>query len=399
MNDNEKERPAASGIEEAFASIETSGGDNAREGDGQPKRRSGNHRRGRRRGRGAKNEGEETSAALNDDGAPIYGAEVEETVELVDIDPDDVGAGGFDMPGDYTEFTLTTNAPDTVEVVGVRFKDTGKTYYFKPASYSLAKGTHVIVDTSRGLEYGTVSVANTYVPVASVVPPLRSVVRRATEADDARFADNGEKEKEAFNVCLEKIREHKLEMKLIAAEYTFDQSKLTFYFSAEGRVDFRELVKDLAGVFRTRIELRQIGIRDEAKLVGGLGVCGRPFCCSTFLSDFAQVSIKMAKEQNLSLNSAKISGSCGRLMCCLRFEHDTYAEELKLTPSVGSRVKTADGIGVVTETFPLRGKIKVRLGDENNQVFREFDREDVTVLPKNKPENKQPEPEKEPEEE
>ena len=295
---------------------------------------------------------------------------------------------------------MSTRSPETAEVVGVRFKDTGKTYYFSPVSRPYEKGWHVIVETSRGLEYGTVSVSNTRVPVSTIVPPLRPVIRKATEADETKYINNREKEKEAFSVCLEKIREHELDMKLIEAEYTFDQSKLTFYFSADGRVDFRELVKDLAGVFRTRIELRQIGIRDEAKLVGGLGVCGRPFCCSTFLSDFVQVSIKMAKEQNLSLNSAKISGSCGRLMCCLRYEHDTYAEELKHTPPVGSRVKTADGVGVVTETAPLRGKIKVRLGDETNQVFREFDRDDVTVLPKNRPDNKQPgaqsTPEKEP---
>ena len=407
MNENEKERPAASGIEEVFAQgavnaapikgDDHDAADNAQGDDGQSKRRDRNHRRGRRRGRGGSRgeDGESAAPSTEQDETLSTVPKAEESEELVDIDPDDVGVGGFGMPGKYTEYTVTTRSPDTVEVVGVRFKDTGKTYYFKPSGNSFDKGTHVIVDTSRGLEYGSISVPNTIVPVSAVVPPLRSVVRRATEADEARYVDNGTKEKEAFNICLEKIREHELEMKLIAAEYTFDQSKLTFYFSAEGRVDFRELVKDLAGVFRTRIELRQIGIRDEAKLVGGLGVCGRPFCCSTFLSDFAQVSIKMAKEQNLSLNSTKISGSCGRLMCCLRFEHDTYAEELKVTPPVGSRVKTADGIGVVTETAPLRGKIKVRLGDENNQVFREFDRSDVTVLPKNKPENKQPEPEEE----
>lgn len=399
MADNEKERPVVSGLDQIFGAGEnnadkepkrdpsTSDPHSDERAEGQSNNRDKNRRRSRRRGRGPKDDNAETTAA--NVAEPLPHAAYENDDEMIDIDPDDMGAGGFGDPKTYTELVMTTASPECVDVVGIRFKDTGKTYYFDPKDNVFKKGDHVVVETSRGLEYGSVSVANTGVPVSTIVPPLRPVVRAASDADDARFAENTKKEKEAFKVCLEKIREHGLEMKLIDAEYTFDQSKLTFYFSADGRVDFRELVKDLAGVFRTRIELRQIGIRDEAKLVGGLGVCGRPFCCSTFLSDFVQVSIKMAKEQNLSLNSAKISGSCGRLMCCLRYEHDTYAEEIKKTPSVGSRVRTDDGVGVVTETAPLRGKIKVRLGDETNQTVREFDRDAVTVIPKNKPDNKQ----------
>ena len=272
-------------------------------------------------------------------------------------------------------------APETTEVVGVRFRDTGKVYYFAPGKLTIKADTPVIVETARGTEYGVVTVGNKSVPTSEIVPPLRPVARIATQNDIEKNEANIALEKNAFDICLEKIREHKLEMKLIDAEYTFDNNKLIFYFSSEGRVDFRELVKDLASVFRTRIELRQIGIRDEAKKMGGIGICGRPFCCSAFLSDFAQVTIKMAKEQNLSLNSAKISGTCGRLMCCLNYEYNTYEEELRLTPPVGARVKTDDGAGNVTEISPMTGMLKVALTDkQGNTVIRSYHRDKITVL-------------------
>jgi len=272
-------------------------------------------------------------------------------------------------------------APETTEIIGVRFRETGKVYYFAPGEIKAEPGSSVIVETARGLEFGEVMIGNKSVPTSEIVPPLRNVVRIANTGDIERHEANIALEKNAFDICMKKIREHKLDMKLIDAEYTFDNNKLLFYFSAEGRVDFRELVKDLASVFRTRIELRQIGIRDEAKMMGGIGVCGRPFCCATFLSDFAQVSIKMAKEQNLSLNSAKISGTCGRLMCCLNYEYQTYEEELRLTPPVGSRVKTADGTGMVTEITPLTGMLKVSLSDrQGNNTIHSYHRDSVTVL-------------------
>ena len=214
-----------------------------------------------------------------------------------------------------------------VEIVGLRFKKSGKIYFFDPAGIVCPRETHGIVETARGIEYGRIVISNRMVPVSTIVPPLRRLIRLATPEDERHHAENLAAEQEAFRVCMEKIEAHKMQMKLVDVEYTFDNNKLLFYFTADGRVDFRELVKDLASVFRTRIELRQIGIRDEAKLRGGLGVCGRSYCCHSFLSDFAQVSIKMAKEQNLSLNSAKISGACGRLMCCLRYENDVYEEE------------------------------------------------------------------------
>ena len=269
---------------------------------------------------------------------------------------------------------------EMVDIVGVRFKDSGKVYYFAPMDYVCHEGQDVIVETARGIEYGTVSIANRQEPQSSLVAPLRPVVRLATDADRERHEKNVEREAEAFRVCARKIEDHGLEMKLVEAEYTFDNSKLTFYFSADGRVDFRELVKDLASVFRTRIELRQIGIRDEAKLLGGLGICGRPFCCSTFLYDFNQVSIRMAKEQNLSLNSAKISGTCGRLMCCLRYECEAYEEESKRTPRVDSIVKTPEGTGTVVESQTLSGQLKVKLGEADDAPVKQFHRDEVTVI-------------------
>jgi len=272
-------------------------------------------------------------------------------------------------------------AEEQFEVIGIRFKEAGKVYYFSAESIRLTEEDCAIVETARGVEFGFVACGNKIVSAKEVVPPLRPVLRKATPDDRKHYEQNKKKEKEAFAICLEKIRAHNLEMKLIEAEYTFDNNKLVFYFSADGRVDFRELVKDLASVFRTRIELRQIGIRDEAKLLGGLGICGRPFCCSSFLSDFVQVSIKMAKEQNLSLNSAKISGTCGRLMCCLRYEADTYEEGIKLNPSYDSRVKTPDGIGFVSEANPLTGMIKVRMGERGSETCKTYHRDQLTVLP------------------
>ena len=263
-----------------------------------------------------------------------------------------------------------------VEIVGVRFRDGGKVYYFAPGSNKVNPGDPVIVETARGLEYGFAPNGNEFVPAAKIVPPLRPLIRVANRRDTERYETNRALEDEAFEICRKKIEDHKLAMKLIRAEYTFDNSKLLFYFSAEVRVDFRELVKDLASVFHTRIELRQIGIRDEAKMLGGLGVCGRPFCCCSFLGDFVQVSIKMAKEQNLSLNSSKISGACGRLMCCLRFEHETYEQEIARTPPIDATVKTPDGIGTVTEISPLTGYVKVRLGDD----IKPYHRDVLTVL-------------------
>ncbi len=278
------------------------------------------------------------------------------------------------------EPSLPTEPQEMIDIVGVRFKDSGKVYYFAPMDYICAEGQDVIVETARGIEYGTVTIPNKKEPESSLVAPLRPVVRLATDADRERHAMNAEREEEAMRICARKIEDRGLGMKLVEAEYTFDNSKLTFYFSADGRVDFRELVKDLAAIFRTRIELRQIGIRDEAKLLGGLGICGRPFCCNTFLYDFNQVSIKMAKEQSLSLNSAKISGTCGRLMCCLRYECEAYEEEGKRTPRVDSIVKTPDGTGFVIESQTLTGMTKVKLGEADDAAIKQYHRDELTVI-------------------
>lgn len=271
---------------------------------------------------------------------------------------------------------------EKVEVIGIRFRSAGKVYYFDPRGQKLKKGEFAIVETARGPEFGEVTLENTMVNVSETVTPLRPLIRVATPADVEHNAENREKEKNALVICQQKIEAHKLDMKLIDVQYAFDNSKLLFYFSSEGRVDFRELVKDLASVFRTRIELRQIGIRDEAKMLGGIGSCGRMLCCSTFLPDFAQVSIKMAKEQGLSLNSAKISGMCGRLMCCLHFESETYAEEIRRTPAVDSLVKTEDGIGTVISTNPLAGTIRVILKDSPDTPPKQYHRNEVTPLGK-----------------
>ena len=260
-----------------------------------------------------------------------------------------------------------------IKIVGVRFRTAGKVYYFGPKNLDLKIGDRVIVETARGVEMGTVAVAPKEVPDDEVVQPLKTVQRIATEEDFKRAEKNKEKEKEAFKICQEKIKKHKLEMKLVDAEYTFDNNKLLFYFTADGRIDFRELVKDLASVFRTRIELRQIGVRDETKILGGIGICGRPLCCHTFLTEFAPVSIKMAKEQNLSLNPTKISGVCGRLMCCLKNEEETYEYLNSRLPNVGDRVTTVDGLkGEVQSVSVLRQLVKVIVDMGDEKEIREY---------------------------
>ena len=253
------------------------------------------------------------------------------------------------------------------KVVGVRFRNVGKIYYFNPKNYNVKVGDHVIVETARGVEYGRVVLEPRSVKEDEVVHPLKEVLRVATKEDEDHEAENRQKEKEAFKICKKKIREHGLDMKLIDAEYTFDNNKVLFYFTADGRIDFRQLVKDLASVFKTRIELRQIGVRDETKILGGIGICGRTLCCHTYLSEFAPVSIKMAKEQNLSLNQTKISGVCGRLMCCLKNEQETYEELNRRLPGIGDTVTTPDGIqGNVQSVNVLRQLVKVvvEIGDE-----------------------------------
>ena len=274
------------------------------------------------------------------------------------------------------------------KVVGVRFRNAGKIYYFSPGKLYIPKGKHVIVETARGVEYGYVVVGTKEVEEKRIIQPLKPVLRVATAEDDAREAGNREKEKEAFRICLEKIKKHKLEMKLIQAEYTFDNNKVLFYFTADGRIDFRELVKDLASVFKTRIELRQIGVRDETKIIGGIGICGRSLCCHTHLSEFIPVSIKMAKEQNLSLNPTKISGVCGRLMCCLKHEQETYEELNSRLPNPGDHVTTGDGLkGEVQSVNVLRQKVKVIVTlDGDEKEIREYKVEELKFRPRRKKE-------------
>ena len=272
-----------------------------------------------------------------------------------------------------------------VKVVGVRFRQAGKIYYFDPADFELEVSNHVIVETARGVEMGTVLIAPKEVEDEQVVSPLKPVIRIATEDDEAVVEKNREKEKEAFAICKEKILKHELDMKLVGAEYTFDGNKLLFYFTADGRIDFRELVKDLAAVFRTRIELRQIGVRDETKILGGVGICGRPLCCATYLSDFVPVSIKMAKEQNLSLNPTKISGVCGRLMCCLKNEQETYEYLNGRMPSVGEMVTAVDGTkGEVSSINVLRQLVKVVVDNGDEKELREYSVDDLRFRPRRK---------------
>ena len=271
-------------------------------------------------------------------------------------------------------------------IIGVKFRNVGKVYYFDPVDFAIKYHDHVIVETARGVEYGTVVLTKTEIAEEKVTQPLKQVLRMATEEDTVHEQENREKEKEAYRICKQKIAEHNLDMKLIEAEYTFDDSKLLFYFTADGRIDFRDLVKDLAGVFRTRIELRQIGVRDETKILGGIGTCGRPLCCHTWLTEFAPVSIKMAKDQNLSLNPAKISGTCGRLMCCLKNEADTYAYLNKNLPARGDYVTTPDGLhGDVQSVNILRQTVKVIVETgEDEKELQEFHVNEITFIPKAK---------------
>ncbi len=254
------------------------------------------------------------------------------------------------------------------EVIGVRFKEVGKIYYFDPTDIKFNQGEYVIVETARGVECGQVATANREESDDNIVFPLKKVIRKATDDDLKKLNENKEKEKEALKTCEKLVADHGLDMKLVDVEYTFDNSKIMFYFTADGRVDFRALVKDLASVFRTRIELRQIGVRDEAKMLGGLGVCGKPFCCSSFLGEFQPVSIKMAKEQGLSLSPVKISGTCGRLMCCLKYEQEAYTDLLKRTPKVGAIVKTPLGRGLVVDTNLLTGVLKVKMDNTPDEA-------------------------------
>ncbi|MBR5583855.1 MAG: stage 0 sporulation family protein [Lachnospiraceae bacterium] len=272
------------------------------------------------------------------------------------------------------------------KVIGVRFRNAGKVYYFAPGDLEVTQGDHVIVETARGVEYGYVVLGVKEVEEDKIIQPLKPVMRVATPEDDEKADKNREKEKEAFTVCQEKIRKHELDMKLIDAEYTFDNNKVLFYFTADGRIDFRELVKDLAAVFKTRIELRQIGVRDETKILGGIGICGRPLCCHSYLSDFAPVSIKMAKEQNLSLNPTKISGVCGRLMCCLKNEQETYEELNSHLPNVGDYVTTPDGLkGEVNSLSVLRQLVKVVVTLENDEKeIREYKAQELRFKPRKK---------------
>lgn len=270
-------------------------------------------------------------------------------------------------------------------VIGVRFRSAGKIYFFDPQSLQIEKGSHVIVETARGVEYGLVVIGNKEVEDKKVIQPLKPVIRIATSEDDAVVEENKKKEKDAFDICLQKIEKHGLVMKLIDAEYTFDRNKLLFYFTADGRVDFRELVKDLASVFKTRIELRQIGVRDEMKMVGGIGACGRPLCCNTHLSEFVPVSIKMAKEQNLSLNQTKISGVCGRLMCCLKNEQETYEELNKKLPGVGDNVTLPDGMtAVVHSVNVLRQRVKVIVEINDEKEIQEYPVDELKFRPRKK---------------
>ena len=266
------------------------------------------------------------------------------------------------------------------KVIGVRFKSTGKIYYFDPLAFELKEGDFAVVETARGLECGEVAMGPREIPEERIMKPLKPVLRPAAPEDLRRVEQNRQNEERAARIAEEKIAKHRLQMKLVDVEYTFDNSKILFYFTADGRVDFRELVKDLASVFRTRIELRQIGVRDEAKMLGGLGICGRPFCCSSFLGDFQPVSIKMAKEQGLSLNPTKISGTCGRLMCCLKYEQAAYEDLLRTTPRVGAAVSTKEGRGIVTEVSLLTGQLKVQLDKGADKAPKSFDKGDVRLL-------------------
>ena len=277
------------------------------------------------------------------------------------------------------EILTTPEEPEFVEVVDIQFRQGQKVYYFDPAGHSCKQGDHVIIDTARGPEYGICAGGNHQIKQKDVVAPLRPVLRLATAEDKKILAKNRTEEKRAYDICVQKIADHKLDMQLVSAEYAFDGSKILFFFTADERVDFRELVKNLASIFHTRIELRQIGVRDKAKMVGGLGICGRPFCCASFLDDFQPVSIKMAKTQNLSLNPTKISGTCGRLMCCLKYEQEAYEDLLRTAPKQDSFVDTLEGRGTVTEVDLLRQRVKVRMED-SPEIISVFPNSDIAIL-------------------
>ncbi len=303
--------------------------------------------------------------------------EIENQRELLIVD----GATDIDLMAEENEgISVSSDSGIKYEVIGVRFGAAAKTYYFDPDGHTFSLGNGVIVETARGNKYGVCSMGNRMVPSEHVFLPLKKVLRAASDVDRRINEENIELGNEAFKACNIKIREHGLDMKLIDAAYTHDREKLIFFFTAPTRVDFRELVKDLASLFKTRIDLRQIGIRDEAKMIGGYGICGRPLCCCSFLPNFNQVSIKMAKEQNLSLNTSKISGVCGRLMCCLKFEHKTYLDEAKLLPPLGSLVKTADGTGVVTELSPITSSVKVKPTDGRDAIPKLYHKNDITLI-------------------
>lgn len=265
-------------------------------------------------------------------------------------------------------------------IVGIRFKKPGKIYFFDPGNLKINVRDHVIVDTTNGEEYAEVAIANRLIPEEKLVAPLRKVIRIATPKDEKHNKENKQKEKEAFDIAIKKIKKHQLEMKLIDVEYKFDNTKIIFYFTAEGRIDFRELVKDLAAVFKTRIELRQIGVRDEVRRIGGNGVCGRELCCCSFLNNFEAVSIKMAKEQNMSLNPSKISGNCGRLMCCLKYEQEVYEEKNTRLPKVGAIVKTEEGEGIVDSIETLKEKVRVKFRDGDGYFYKKYSVSDVKII-------------------
>lgn len=265
-------------------------------------------------------------------------------------------------------------------IIGVRFKKAGKIYFFDPDEKQISKGEHVIVETSMGMEYGEVVIANRQLPQEKIVAPLKKITRIATKQDDKQNEENKKQEKEAFQICEKKIKEHKLNMKLMDVEFKFDKSKILFFFTADGRIDFRELVRDLAAVYKTRIELRQVGVRDEVRRIGGNGVCGRELCCCSFLGNFETVSIKMAKEQNVSLSPSKISGNCGRLMCCLQYEQNVYEEKLKKLPKLGAIVKTADGKGEVCGLETLKEIIKVKFKDGDETFFKKYKPNEIKII-------------------
>ena len=269
-------------------------------------------------------------------------------------------------------------------IIGVRFKKLGKIYFFNPRDFKVKKGTKVIVETAQGEEYGEVLIPNRYVDDEKIISPLKKVTRIANGKDHKHYEECRKIEKEAFEVCKKKIKEHKLAMTLTDVEYKFDNSKILFYFTADGRIDFRELVKDLAAIYKTRIELRQIGVRDEVKRIGGNGVCGRELCCCSFLRDFEAVSIKMAKEQNISLNPSKISGNCGRLMCCLKYENEVYEEKLEKLPNIGAIVKTEDGEGEVDNIETLKEVVRVKLKDGDNYTYKKYNVSDIKIIKDNK---------------